>query len=340
MLVHQLPQKPTNIRVKTWRRLQALGAVSIKNSVYILPHNEKTNEDFQWLRQEIESMGGEASLFRAGSVEGATDAEIVALFCRDRDEEYSKLITEFEGILGAARRQNTSNSLSVGKLAEYEAELIRLQHELERVAANDFFGASQRSKARAAFERCRRMLRSNATSQNSRAKLQKGSAILKISDYQKRQWVTRKDPHIDRLASAWLIRQFIDKHPRFYFVSENESVGNKLSFDMAEGDFTHQGEDCTFETMTKQFGLDGDPALKQIAEIVHDIDLKDNKFKRPEASGINCVIRGLSVAYPNDGERLRQSVTVFESLYELFRDLSDNRSTRKNAKGKYHRGRK
>src|SRR5919107_6373678 len=88
LLVHLLPPKPTSLRVRTWRKLQKLGAVPVKNSVYVLPYNEKTHEDFQWLKQEIESLGGEATVFRAGSVEGATDDELIALFSKARDDDY------------------------------------------------------------------------------------------------------------------------------------------------------------------------------------------------------------------------------------------------------------
>ncbi len=321
LLVHQLPQKPTKLRVRTWRKLQALGAVAIKNSVYVLPYNEKTNEDFQWLRQEIESSGGEANLFRAGSVEGATDKEIIALFRKERDEDYAKLITEFEGLSGAAREQTKGNSLSVGKLAQYQGELSKLRQELERVTATDFFEAPQGKKARSAFEKCRCELQATESKKESAKKVD--SARLKATDYQNRRWVTRRDPHIDRLASAWLIRRFIDNRPRFYFVSEDERIRNTLTFDMPDGDFTHQGEDCTFETMIKSFALESDNALGQIAEIVHDVDLKDNKFNRPEASGFNAVIRGLAVVYMDDGERLKQCLPVFDGLYELFaRDRS------------------
>ncbi len=317
LLVHLLPQKPTKLRVRTWRKLQTLGAIPIKNSVYVLPYNEKTSEDFQWLRQEIESSGGEANLFRADSVEGATDREIIALFRKERDENYTNLITEFEGLIGAAREQTKGNSLSVSKLGQYQAELSKLRQELERVTATDFFDAPQGKKARAAFEKCRRELQATESKTSKDLANKSNLSTLKTTDYQNRRWVTRKNPHIDRLASGWLIRRFIDKRPRFHFISESERIANTLTFDMADGDFTHQGEDCTFETIIKSFGLGSDNALLQIAEIVHDIDLKDNKFNRPEASGVNVVIRGLAAVYPDDGERLKQCLPVFDGLYEL-----------------------
>lgn len=145
LLIHLLPPKPTSLRVSTWRKLQRLGAVSIKNSVYILPFNEKTHEDFQWLKQEIESAVGEASLFRAGSVEGATDAEIMELFRHVRDEEYERVRAELDGPVGTIREQRKGGHLSPGRLGRYEAELAKLHTELERILATDFFG---RVKAR------------------------------------------------------------------------------------------------------------------------------------------------------------------------------------------------
>src|SRR5215210_951150 len=112
LLIHQLPPKPTNLRVRIWRKLQKLGAVPIKNSVYVLPYDEKTHEDFQWLKQEIEEAGGEATVFRAGSVEGATDDELVASFRKARDEDYARLTGELDGLTGAVREQKRGGHLS------------------------------------------------------------------------------------------------------------------------------------------------------------------------------------------------------------------------------------
>src|SRR5256884_8701592 len=116
LLVHQLPQNPTSLRVRVWRKLQQLGAVVVKNSIYVLPFSEKTNEDFQWLKQEIASSGGEATVFRANTVEGATDKEIIAVFQQSRDEDYTGVTAEFEGIAGALRDQKRGGHLSPGRL--------------------------------------------------------------------------------------------------------------------------------------------------------------------------------------------------------------------------------
>src|SRR5689334_8677727 len=154
LLIHQLPPRPTNLRVRIWRKLQKLGAVAIKNSVYVLPANEKTNEDFQWLKQEIESAGGEAAVFRADSVEGTTDKEIISAFRKARDAEFGEITAALAGLAGSIREQTRGKHLSAGRLAAHEAELNKLHAELERVIANDFFEAKGRTSTLNSYQRC------------------------------------------------------------------------------------------------------------------------------------------------------------------------------------------
>ena len=317
ILVHQFPSKPTNLRVRIWRKLQKLGAVAIKNSVYVLPANDKTHEDFQWLKQEIESAGGEATVFQAASVEGATDEEIVAAFRKARDEEFAALTAELDGLTGAIKGQARGKHLSTGRLAAHEIEITKLHAEFERLTAIDFFNARGRESAVAAYERCQKAIlaaRVPAT-KASRSVAKRGT--LDVAEYQGRRWMTRRNLHIDRLASAWLIRQFIDKRPRFYFVADGETVEGAIPFDMFGAEFTHQGEDCTFETLLKRFGLSDTKALREIAEIVHDIDLKDDKFHRLEAAGLNAIINALSELLRDDRKLLQQCSTIFDGLYAL-----------------------
>lgn len=321
LFVHQLPTKPTNLRVRVWRKLQSLGALAIKNSVYVLPFEEKTEEDFQWLRQEIESAGGEASVFRADSIEGADDEEIISAFRRQSDEEFTRLITEFERIRGELKGQKRSAALPAGKLGQYESELRSLNQELDRALATDFFSALKAPKVQESFEKCRIELHRAKGADEGKVRSQNESVEASRSKYQNRRWVTRKNPHIDRLACGWLIKRFIDRRPRFGFVDEGTPTEGSVSFDMVGADFTHRGEDCSFETIIKSFALDGDAALRQIAEIVHDVDVKDGKFNRLEANGVNTVIRGLSEIYDDDNERLKGSFSVFDGLYELFRNV-------------------
>jgi hypothetical protein len=347
LLIHQLPPKPTNLRVGTWRKLQKLGAVSIKNSVYALPFNEKTHEDFQWLKQEIETAGGEATVFRAGAVEGATNDEIVASFRKARDEDYAKLTAELDGLTGAIREQKRGGHLSAIRLGKYESELDKLHAELDRVVSTDFFNAKGRTDAQSAYERCQKVLLTSRSRDTTTANVTRGDAVDR-SRYQGKRWVTRRNLHIDRLASAWLIRQFIDSRPRFYFVADGETVEGSIPFDMFGAEFTHQGEDCTFETLIKRFGLGDDHALRQIAEIVHDIDLKDDKFNRLEAAGLNATVRGLSELLKDDRKLLQQCGVVFDGLYALLSidagkgsgkgDRSNKRGRSRSASGRKKRG--
>lgn len=316
LLVHQLPARPTNLRVRIWRKLQKLGAVAIKNSVYVLPANDKTNEDFQWLKQEIESAGGEAAVFRADSIEGATDQEIVKAFRDARNAEFTEITAELDKLTGRIREQSRAKHLSPGRLAAHESELDKIHSELEHVIANDFFEANGRASVLAAYQRAQKALRASEHPSKKQTS-QKDKGALSIADYQGRRWVTRRHIHIDRLASAWLIKQFIDKRPRFYFVAEGETVEHAIPFDMFGAEFTHQGEDCTFETMLKRFGLTEIKGLRELAEIVHDIDLKDEKFHRLEATGLNTVINGLSENLRDDRKLLQQASVIFDGLFTL-----------------------
>ncbi|HLN98325.1 MAG TPA: chromate resistance protein ChrB domain-containing protein [Pyrinomonadaceae bacterium] len=326
LLIHQLPPRPTNLRVRIWRKLQKLGAVAIKNSVYVLPATEKAHEDFQWLKQEIDSAGGEAAVFRADSVEGATDEEIIAAFRKLRDEEFAGISAEFDGLTGAIREQSRGKHLSAGRLTAHETEIDKLHAELERIAANDFFDAAGRAAAFSAYERCQNAIRAAQGPKAKAALSQTEGGTLNAAKYQGQRWVTRRNLHIDRLASAWLIKQFIDKHPRFYFVADGETVEGAIPFDMFGAEFTHHGEDCTFETMLKQFGLAESQGLREIAEIVHDIDLKDDKFHRLEAAGLNAVIDGLGKVLRDDRKLLQQTRIIFDGLYALLSKEAEKKS--------------
>jgi len=318
LLIHQLPPKPTNLRVRIWRKLQKLGAVAIKNSVYVLPANENTHEHFQWLKQEIESAGGEAAVFRAGSVAGATDDEIIDAFRKAGDEQFAALTAEFDGLTGRIREQSRARHLSAARLAAHETELDRLHAELERVIANDFFAAKGRAAALAAYDRSQKAIRQSQVPTKKTASAPRKTGVLSVGDFQNRRWVTRRNLHIDRLASAWLISQFIDKRPRFYFVSDGETIEGAIPFDMFGAEFTHHGENCTFETLLKCFGLTDIRGLRELAQIVHDIDLKDDKFNRLEAAGLNAIINGLSETLRDDRKLLQQCAVIFDGLFALF----------------------
>lgn len=297
LLIHHIPPKPAYLRVKVGRRLQQVGAVPIKNSVYALPRTEGAQEDFQWLVAEIRKGGGDATVCEASFVEGMRDEDVERLFVDARNADY-KAIAE------AVRTVKAS--------ADLDSECRRLRGRFEEVASRDFFGAPGRKSAETALRALEARL-SPRTSTPS-------PALLRKEDHRGRTWVTRKGIHVDRMACGWLIRRFIDPKARFAFVAAKGYVPKKgeLRFDMFEGEFTHEGDLCSFETILSRFGID-DPALQAIAQIVHDIDLKDAKFRREEAAGIDRLIAGIAMAHKEDVARLERASAAFDDLYEYFR---------------------
>jgi hypothetical protein len=313
MLVHQLPAKPAYLRVKVWRRLQGLGAVAVKNSVYALPSSADAQEDFEWLLREIRENGGEAMVLEARLVDGMTDPEVRALFDRARDADYAEIAREARELAkGLGRRPSRDARVEV------KARLSRLRSRLDQAHAIDFFGASGRETADGLLKGVERRL------QELEPATQDGSEMTSktddAGDLRNRTWVTRAGVFIDRIGSAWLIRRFIDPQARFKFVPAKGYVPDpgELRFDMFEAEFTHEGDRCTFEVLVERAGLKKDRGLAAIAEIVHDIDLKDGKFGRPEAEGIRTVIAGICTGTQDDDARLARGGAVFEDLYRSF----------------------
>jgi len=303
LLIHQLPAKPAYARVKIWRRLKGLGAVTVKNSVYALPANAETREDFAWLVKEIAELGGEAFVCEATLVDGIGDGEVQALFDAARDEDYGEIAVAARALAGAKAGS-----------AELAAQVARLRRQLDEIVAIDFFGADGREPAEGLVSGLEAGLQKEEDVVNT-TETTTASAPLK-----RRVWVTRQGVQVDRIASAWLIRRFIDPEARFKFVPGTGYAPEpgELRFDMFEGEYTHRGERCTFEVLLAESGLD-DPALGAIAEIIHDIDLKDGKYGRDEAAGIRTLISGIASAQNDDTERLRRGAAVFDDLYESFR---------------------
>ncbi len=312
LLIHQLPPKPNYFRVKVWRRLQRLGAVAIKNSVYVLPKNDQTQEDFQWVLREIVEGGGEASLCEARFVEGLSDDQVETLFQAARGAEYGQITEEARRL---AEIPLPDGQIEDTRRTQTEIDLARLKRRLAEVVAIDFFGAPGREAAEGLVSGV------EARMHDKRSGKQIGNvAAARRDDLQGKTWVTRKGIHVDRMASAWLIRRFVDPDAHFKFVPGKgyKPLSGELRFDMFEAEFTHEGDRCTFEVLIERMGLN-DPALRPIAEIVHDIDLKDSKFARQETPGIERLIAGLAMAHKDDETRLARGAAVFDDLYEYFK---------------------
>jgi hypothetical protein len=312
LLIHQIPPKPDYFRVKVWRRLQRLGAVAIKNSVYVLPKNDQTQEDFQWVLREIIEGRGEASLCEARFVDGLSDEEVEALFQAARGAEYDQIAEEARRL---AEIPLPNGQMEETRRTKLEIDLVRLKRRLAEVVAIDFFGAPGREAAEGLVSGVEaRVIGKNSMLGPDSAR------TFRREDFLSKTWVTRKGIYVDRMASAWLIRRFIDPDARFKFVPPKgyKPLPGELRFDMFEAEFTHEGDRCTLEVLIQRVGLD-DPALIPIAEIVHDIDLKDAKFQRPETIGIERLVTGIAMANKDDDVRLERACAVFDDFYEYFR---------------------
>jgi hypothetical protein len=295
LLIHQLPPEPLYLRAKIRQRLSRVGAVALKNAVYVLPRLEECLEDFQWIGEAAVAGGGEAYVCEAEFLGGKTEQALVDRFRAERDADYAALVEEIRGW----KRE---------KDKDLPLRAARARKRLEEIRKIDFFDAPRRKEAE------KRVADLDAASRRPRRRTGPGRSSLLG-----RIWVTRRNIHIDRIASAWLIRRFVDPRARFRFVDPKEPARKgEVRFDMAGGDFSHEGDRCTFETFVARTGLT-DRALTEVGEIVHDIDLKDDKFGRSEAPGIERLITGLALANPRDEARLERGLILFDELYQSFR---------------------
>ena len=305
LLIHQLPARPLYLRAQVRRRLAQVGALPLKNSVYVLPDRPVCLEDFQWIAQEAAAGGGEASVCWAEFLGDTTTAELRARFREDANGRFAPLEAALEQHLAELRRRRS---------APADASLIRLQRMVDEAARLDFFNSEKGVEVYALMAAIKKRLR--PPSKPARRE------PAKRTDLKGRVWVTRRDPRIDRLATAWLIRRFVDPAARFRFVDPagGPVKAGERSFDMVGADFTHEGDRCSFETMCHRSGLT-DAALQQLAEIVHDLDLKDGKFGRPDAAGVQRLVDGLAAAHPDSSARVAAAMPVFDALFASFGGL-------------------
>ncbi len=295
LFIHQIPPKPDYLRVKIGRRLARIGAIGLKNTVYVLPRTESCREDLQWVFREIREGGGDAMLFAADAVEGLTDPDVEGLFRTARNEDYAVLAEEGRALIQLCEESSSAVSLPA---------LARLQRQADEVAAIDFFAAAGRTQVAELLTSLRTRLTPGVT-----------APVTQPQQWQGRTWVTRQGIQVDRIACAWLICRFIDAQAQFKFVPPlgHTLQPGEVRFDMYDAEFTHEGDKCSFEVLVERMGLSV-PGLSQLAEIIHDIDVKDGKFARPESPGVAAFLRGLALAWPEDQTRLARGSAYLDDL--------------------------
>jgi hypothetical protein len=240
----------------------------------------------------IRKYKGQASVLHVQSVDDCPDVELRRRFVNARSKDYEQLQSELKKLL----KSRTRPAGALGRIRKRFAE----------VSAIDFFNSPFRGRVEALLARAERV-ENPAESQRQAQRVRK--------EYLNRTWITRPRPGIDRVSSAWLITHFIDKNARFVFDTDPARHPNAVLFDMFQGGgFGHRGEDCTFETLCKEFRI-RDSKVQVIAQIVHDADLEDEKFGRTEGSGLDRVLVGWAKQDVGDDELLSRGMQLIEGLY-------------------------
>ncbi len=314
LFFYSVPSKPVSNRMKIWRRLTQAGALQFKGAAYILPHSEEHYEFCQWLVSEAIGMGGEAAFVQVEKIETMQNREIIDLFNKQRERDYQDIEKGLEGL--ERKIQSIKKGSSIHGNKKLSEQLYKLLKEFESIRRIDFFS----SKAGAVLKKRMETLQAELKGIESVYTDIRIPAIVPrhINDYQGKTWVTRKRPFVDRMASAWLIRKFIDPAASFEFIDEKDIKHlskNKVAFDVMGGEFTHIGDMCTFEVLIKSFNLT-DRRIKKIAAIVHELDIKDDKFKTSEAKGIEEILAGIRKTSKSDSDALERGMGIFEMLYE------------------------
>lgn len=297
---YSLPTKGgSSSRVTLWRRLQNLGALDV-TGVYVLPENAETTEAFTWLSQEVEAAGGEAVVMQVEKFDDLTDKSITEKFNLERAKDYQALVEEI------TMYQKTSSQLEIN---ERSKALGKLRRQFDDITRLDFFNS--RLKGQVA-----KMLVKLEQSFNTPTPVVQ-IKLVKREDFQNKIWITRPNPYVDRLASAWLIKRFIDSKAVMRY--RNKAKADEVSFDMTNATFGHTGNLCTFETMLVAFSLK-EPVLQKMADIVHELDLHEGYYAHSETSGIEAILKGWQAQGLPDKELETRGIQLFEGLYQSLKE--------------------
>jgi hypothetical protein len=298
LLLYGLPANRNTARVSLWRKLKKFGAVPLKTSAYLLPDEPVNYERVQWLAKQIQDEGGEATLIRVAEIEGLSHTQIIQLFNNARAEEYKGLMESLRRVLDGRK-----------KFKGTEMDLEKFHRRFIEIKEIDYFNSPIAHDAQMLLDKAGKTLAQ--TPGGKRPQLDSGN-------FQGKTWLTRPRPEVDRVGSAWLIRRFIDLRAKFVFAAETSVFPEAIPFDMFGVEFSHHGDDCTFETLVKRFQIK-DKAVRQIAEMVHDTDLEDGKFQRFECLGIDRILKGWAKSGLTDEQLLKQGGECFEALYQQLR---------------------
>jgi hypothetical protein len=309
-LVHQVQTPNSRERVKVWRLTKKVGALLYRNSVYVLPYSKERLEDFHWLCQEIRDARGEASVFVAEARDEKEDRLLRNLFLSSSKKSYTHLSAQAEQLSEKIAQIRSLATPTIAQFKSYERELRQLDEAFREARHTDYFHHPDSDRLESLLRDTRAVLGNLQPKNDGQSPIPHHLR----SEFQRKVWATRSHIHIDRLCSAWLIRRFIDPKARFVFKPEVSLPKNAILFDVFGVEFGHQGDRCTFETLLEAFRIK-DPALHSLAELVHDIDLKEHKYDRPESAGLDMIVRSISETAGNDARTLELGSRILDALY-------------------------
>lgn len=301
-LVISLPTRNATARMRVWRSLKALGCGVLRDGVYMLPDLPGAAQALQAQAQHVERSGGSAHLIKVAASDPQQHATFTALF--DRTPVYAAIVAQLRELM--APRKGTSH-------AQRARQLAKLRRQFADISAHDFFPGPARAQSESALADAERAL-ARALSPDEPHPAAGDIKPLRRSDYSGRVWATRKRPWIDRLASAWLIRRFIDRSAKFVWLERpRDCPPRAVGYDFDGAEFTHIGNRVTFEVLTASFALASDAALARIGAIVHYLDT--GGIPVAEAEGLKTILQGARNRLPEDHKLLAEAQKIFDNLH-------------------------
>ena len=302
LLVMSLPTPQASARMRIWRALKAAGCGVLRDGVYLLPASEAFRNCLEAQADDIRNEGGTAHVLACSTGDQAQARAFTVLF--DRSDDYAQVLVAVEELA-----RMLASELPVGLQRRVE----RLRRTLAEIVAVDFFPGEAREQAANAVAALEQAVSERLSPDEPRC-VPGSIESLDRADFQSRVWATRRRPWIDRLASAWLIRRFIDPHARFlWLTAPGEYPPDVLGFDFDGARFTHVGVRVTFEVLLTSFSLDRDPALIRLGALVRYLDT--GGLPVPEAPGLAALIRGMQQRWADDDELLAEAQKMFDSFY-------------------------
>jgi hypothetical protein len=302
ILTATLPANPSGLRVRVWRALKATGAATLREGVYVLPASAPAAQSLRDIEKTIAGAGADAHLLEVRARDEAQERTFRGLF--DRSELYLELMQSIK-----------EGQKLIPKAAEAQLHktLRSLEQQFQQIEAGDFFPGAEKGRAAEALAALRRAIELHLSPDEPAAQ-DAHIPSLSAKDFQGRTWATRKRPWVDRLASAWLVSRCIDRKPAFLWLADaRKCPRDAVGYDFDGAAFTHVGPLVTFEVLARSFGLDAQPAIRRMGELVHYIDV--GGLPQDEAPGLELLVRGLQAQHADDDALLRAAIALFDTLH-------------------------